>query len=1059
MKLITKIVGATLGLAMAVGVGVGVANNSKKATLLDAAEGDTLYTATFTNLTAYSYTTNKSLTISNNNISGSFTISSSQENSNVFYLGCNTTSPNPNRGILAGTADSENPSYNNNNTWTDIVAGIRAESSRYNSNYSSDHVYAMMMNNAFDTVGNITISWSGGGNNASLYLFAFYNSQWNLIKKEDSVTFGTSTAGSWTYTNNDIGGLSFSKLCFAVRPGASATTNATSKTYKITTWVIKEGKPAADPSKTIQANSVTIKSGSNTISGTYEPSAPYYIGQTLDLTSSTVAYEQGATYQDGAGAINWTSSATGVATVSDGVVTFVSAGTTTITATAVDKGADNATVSASFTLDISNATYAPGTQNNPYTVAGALAASPANGVYVTGKISTITEVSLSNKNATYKISDDGTQNNEMVVYRGKYTGNTNFTAEHQIQLGDTVTVTGNLSVYSNANQLAAGNYITSLTPVQYSITYNANGADSGIVPVDSNSYSRNVATGVASITTKTNSGNLQKAGYVFNGWNTKADPTAQGAVHYNANTTIDISSSLVLYVEWLSTAPSITVTANLEGYTGEVIDLDFTYGNIANAAAISVVAADAKVTVGDIIAENNEGIVELTLNTAGETSLSFRNNGDELATCSVSITQSAATITGLPASDIIAVGDTLNLKNKITVTAVGTVSNSVTWVSDNTDVATVSSQGVVTAVSVGSANITVTADDYPSATMSCRVDVTLGVTFNLAADSAAEKSEEMVVWGSESIGFLLSKGSSSTAANNYLGGGDNKHTRVYKDQIIVIGVNPTVYKLVEAVFTATSSDYATTFANSSITNGSSSKSGSVVTLTPDNGAENLIVNIGGATRFTSVKLFYVNASVKQQVEYGAKTSSSLTYNYVKNGENDFTITDVKVRFGGYVTKALWNALNAESAIQGYGLMISAADEDPAGYIGSGTFKAEYATKLADAGGDIDAAISALCDNTKVFNFYKSGTPYLHEAANEVNYAEDTYAWNLVQNINSNHLTRTYVAVAYIRTNEGLVLLKEERISAADIAARMVGSGDYDESPLYESLNYLADQLQ
>ena len=32
MKLITKIVGATLGLAMAVGVGVGVAANNRKAT-------------------------------------------------------------------------------------------------------------------------------------------------------------------------------------------------------------------------------------------------------------------------------------------------------------------------------------------------------------------------------------------------------------------------------------------------------------------------------------------------------------------------------------------------------------------------------------------------------------------------------------------------------------------------------------------------------------------------------------------------------------------------------------------------------------------------------------------------------------------------------------------------------------------------------------------------------------------------------------------------------------------------------------------------------------------
>ena len=107
-------------------------------------------------------------------------------------------------------------------------------------------------------------------------------------------------------------------------------------------------------------------------------------------------------------------------------------------------------------------TYAPGTENNPYSVAEALTVSPVNGVYVAGIISSITEVNIGYHNATYKISDDGTDNNEMLVYRGKYLDNADFTSADQIKVGDIVVVTGNITVYNNANQLAAGNYLTSL---------------------------------------------------------------------------------------------------------------------------------------------------------------------------------------------------------------------------------------------------------------------------------------------------------------------------------------------------------------------------------------------------------------------------------------------------------------------------------------------------------------------------------------------------------------------------------------------------------------------
>ena len=111
-----------------------------------------------------------------------------------------------------------------------------------------------------------------------------------------------------------------------------------------------------------------------------------------------------------------------------------------------------------FTITIEDPN-APGTENNPYTVAQALAAEAGESAYVTGTISEITEVNLTYYNATYKISDG---ENEMIVYRGKYLDNSNFTATDQIQIGDIVVIYGNLTQFNSVNQLAQNNYLVSL---------------------------------------------------------------------------------------------------------------------------------------------------------------------------------------------------------------------------------------------------------------------------------------------------------------------------------------------------------------------------------------------------------------------------------------------------------------------------------------------------------------------------------------------------------------------------------------------------------------------
>ena len=121
---------------------------------------------------------------------------------------------------------------------------------------------------------------------------------------------------------------------------------------------------------------------------------------------------------------------------------------------------------------------AAGTLSNPYTVAQAfelLATLDVNVksdvVYAKGRISQIVEVSPDFGNATYYISDDGSTNGQLEVYRGKYLKNTNFTAADQIKVGDEVIVTGQLVNFRRSSdgddvaptpEFTQGNYIYSL---------------------------------------------------------------------------------------------------------------------------------------------------------------------------------------------------------------------------------------------------------------------------------------------------------------------------------------------------------------------------------------------------------------------------------------------------------------------------------------------------------------------------------------------------------------------------------------------------------------------
>ena len=109
-----------------------------------------------------------------------------------------------------------------------------------------------------------------------------------------------------------------------------------------------------------------------------------------------------------------------------------------------------------------------GTASDPFNVAGAIDYLDDGGdqdayVYVKGIISEIEEVSTSYGNAIYYISDDGsTSADQLEIYHGYMLGNTKFTSEDQIAVGDTVIVYGQLVIYYSTYEFTTGNYIVYL---------------------------------------------------------------------------------------------------------------------------------------------------------------------------------------------------------------------------------------------------------------------------------------------------------------------------------------------------------------------------------------------------------------------------------------------------------------------------------------------------------------------------------------------------------------------------------------------------------------------
>ena len=267
-----------------------------------------------------------------------------------------------------------------------------------------------------------------------------------------------------------------------------------------------------------------------------------------------------------------------------------------------------------------------GTDVDPYSVADALAAPTAEGKYVSGIISSITEVSVPNGNATYSLSDDGTTTIEIIIYRGKYLENASFTSEDQIKIGAEVVVTGNITIYNSKNQFAQGNYLTSYSaPVDVPAT-SITLTSSSSVSIQCDATSQISAAVDEDATDK-------RLTYVSD------TPTVATVSDTGLITAVDIGSATITVASYSTPAVSTTVSVTVSARTfaanmytkvkrqselvaGEKYILvyessstegrafigdDVTNGNVAVTISNGVIAPTAQIDAGSILIDTMEG--------------------------------------------------------------------------------------------------------------------------------------------------------------------------------------------------------------------------------------------------------------------------------------------------------------------------------------------------------------------------------------------------------------------------------------------------------------------
>lgn len=194
----------------------------------------------------------------------------------------------------------------------------------------------------------------------------------------------------------------------------------------------------------------------------------------------------------------------------------------------------------------------------------------------------------------------------------------------------------------------------------------------------------------------------------------------------------------------------------------------------------------------------------------------------------------------------------------------------------------------------------------------------------------------------------------------------------------------------------------------------------------------------GAIYMNSITVLW--KTVGEEIEESITTNTELSYRYTKDGDN-YTFSDVSMRFGGLISKDLWAELDTGNhLIEGFGVMFTSTN----------VVHAPDSIK-SKAGEAVAASANNDYANTLV-NFYMPKTSMATPAEDG-----DDYYWNLFFSVDFDEISinKYYVAAAYIKVDGEYVFMKEVKYSVTSLAQDYLDHRNCDGTTAEGSLAKLA----
>ena len=459
--------------------------------------------------------------------------------------------------------------------------------------------------------------------------FYIYNTNLNkYLVATGSKTFGyvdnkSSDYGYWTFSTVSSGG--FSGVFSVQHSSKTHYMRAFSSSVRCYDGASNSGvylfKKTAPDTRT--ATSLTIDDTGITNTNVYTSTAAGSLSATVMAGESAV---EGAT-------VTWSSGTTSVATIaSDGTVTLVGAGTTTITASFAGDASYKPSTN-TYTLTVINENpNQPGTSTTPYTVAQAIDAIDNNGnktdVYVQGIISRVVSYTSTYPSLSYTISTDGTTTSQQFyIYSGKGLNGANFSGLSDLTVGDRVVVKGTIksytSDYSNYEMDYNNELYSHITKLPNTIT--VTGGTEFTINRENNEEDLTLtatATSGATVTFTVDTDNttVDANDYDFDNGYLLVSGTTSGVIIIKANAAGD---------DDYKAADEVTITVNVQGIRANatilVEDAEVAYGSTYTVDESLITGGPITVTSGNeniatvsglVITPKAVGTVEITVSTA-----------------------------------------------------------------------------------------------------------------------------------------------------------------------------------------------------------------------------------------------------------------------------------------------------------------------------------------------------------------------------------------------------------------------------------------------------------